>query len=170
MFGWKGDALQKALNARCSNAQCKALTSQSSQQAMKCAKLKTVNEQTEGCKFSYLEISILLLTVHDRALSASRWYANRLNWWFYVRKEDATDELGDMSIQFFYTFFDAYLLYLIRMKRLCLYLRVFIVANKVSYFPKAFTRMKLMRDFVSLKLAGRAAKPIPTSTPRTRST
>ncbi|KAI0025404.1 hypothetical protein F4780DRAFT_774868 [Xylariomycetidae sp. FL0641] len=48
VFGWKGDALQKAMDANCFGAACKALTSQSFADANKCAVPKEVSEDTEG--------------------------------------------------------------------------------------------------------------------------
>ncbi|KAK3350261.1 hypothetical protein B0T25DRAFT_457177 [Lasiosphaeria hispida] len=50
VFGWKGDALQKALDARCSGDRCTALKTQSAEAAVACSKSQTVREETEGCK------------------------------------------------------------------------------------------------------------------------
>jgi len=48
LFGWKGDALQKALDARCSGNACKTLQTQSADQAMKCTKQPEAKEPVDG--------------------------------------------------------------------------------------------------------------------------
>jgi len=48
IFGWKGDALQRAVNARCTNDKCKELVSQTPAEAEECTKEQNVVEQTEG--------------------------------------------------------------------------------------------------------------------------
>ena len=51
VFGWKGDSLQRAMNARCNGAVCSALKTQSSEEAMKCTKPPMVKESIDGCMF-----------------------------------------------------------------------------------------------------------------------
>ncbi|KAF2835759.1 hypothetical protein M501DRAFT_941151 [Patellaria atrata CBS 101060] len=48
VFGWKGDSLQRALDARCMNDKCSQLQSQSTDAAVACTKRTDVNEPVEG--------------------------------------------------------------------------------------------------------------------------
>ncbi|OTB03705.1 hypothetical protein M426DRAFT_12211 [Hypoxylon sp. CI-4A] len=48
VFGWQGDALQKAMDARCNGAVCNVLKTQSSEASMKCTKPKVVEEDYDS--------------------------------------------------------------------------------------------------------------------------
>ncbi|CAK7205005.1 hypothetical protein SEUCBS139899_007769 [Sporothrix eucalyptigena] len=48
VFGWKGDSLQKAMDARCSGATCSALKTQSDDAATKCHVKAEVREAVDG--------------------------------------------------------------------------------------------------------------------------
>lgn len=51
VFGWKGDALQRAMDARCNGNVCSMLKVQSSEEAMKCTIPRTyVQDDIDGCK------------------------------------------------------------------------------------------------------------------------
>ena len=50
VFGWQGDALQRAMDQNCQNAQCAGLRSQSLQQGNQCTVKTTVKEQIDGCE------------------------------------------------------------------------------------------------------------------------
>ncbi|KAK7962004.1 uncharacterized protein PG986_002829 [Apiospora aurea] len=48
VFGWKGDALQRAMDQNCQNDKCNGLGSQSLQQGNKCTVKTTVDENIDG--------------------------------------------------------------------------------------------------------------------------
>ncbi|KAH8589234.1 hypothetical protein B0O99DRAFT_655545 [Bisporella sp. PMI_857] len=48
VFGWKGDSLQRAINARCTNEVCSELLTQTPAQAKTCAIPQTMKEDVDG--------------------------------------------------------------------------------------------------------------------------
>lgn len=57
VFGWKGDALQRAMDSSCMFTACengKPLKSQSVAEMNKCAVKDFVGEPTDGCKWSWV--------------------------------------------------------------------------------------------------------------------
>jgi hypothetical protein len=50
VFGWKGDSLQRSMDARCNGDTCSVLASQTSEEAMKCIKPQTVKDDLDACK------------------------------------------------------------------------------------------------------------------------
>lgn len=58
-FGWKGDALQRAMDNRCLGDVCKSLETQSAENATACVKAATIDENIDGC-----ELFFQLFVVH----------------------------------------------------------------------------------------------------------
>jgi len=68
VFGWKGDALQRAMNAGC-GVSCPTLKTQSMAKANNCQQKKRLTENYDGCKSTYL---ILFSTNNIRGSCPSR--------------------------------------------------------------------------------------------------
>jgi hypothetical protein len=64
VFGWKGNALQTAMDNACFGATCKGLTTQTLKAANGCSVKNTVSENTEGCKF-YIPILVNCKTANN---------------------------------------------------------------------------------------------------------
>ncbi|KAK0622077.1 hypothetical protein B0T17DRAFT_494747 [Bombardia bombarda] len=62
VFGWKGNALQTAMDGGCFAAECEGVKTQSFSEANRCAVEKRVDEDTDGCKCSVFVISLACLT------------------------------------------------------------------------------------------------------------
>jgi hypothetical protein len=54
VFGWKGDTLQKAMDASCFGATCAPLKTQTFNEANKCAIKNSVNEPVDGCESQHV--------------------------------------------------------------------------------------------------------------------
>jgi len=54
VFGWKGDALQRAMDARCTGDTCTELKSQTAEVGINCTVPRVVNDDIEGCKLYLL--------------------------------------------------------------------------------------------------------------------
>jgi hypothetical protein len=54
VFGWKGDSLQRAMNANC-DVSCPTLKTQTIAQANKCLKSMNIKEEVDGCELSDCE-------------------------------------------------------------------------------------------------------------------
>lgn len=59
VFGWRGDSLQRGMDAGCIAANCPGLATQTVEEAAKCGVPELVGENYEGCRFS----SLLTITV-----------------------------------------------------------------------------------------------------------
>ena len=52
VFGWKGDALQKAMDGGCFGPSCAGLKTQAYADANKCKVADYINEEKDGCELS----------------------------------------------------------------------------------------------------------------------
>lgn len=66
MFGWKGDALQRAMNkSECFYDGCGSITKQPMSTANKCTVKDMVGEVTDGCTYSIVSVPFVhMLTCH----------------------------------------------------------------------------------------------------------
>jgi len=53
LFGWKGNALQTAMDERCAGDACAKMKTQTAAQANACMKSQTAVENVEGCEYSH---------------------------------------------------------------------------------------------------------------------
>jgi hypothetical protein len=79
MFGWKGDALQKAMDkSECFYDGCGSIKKQQMNVANQCTVKDFVGEQTDGCTFCEIPVSLMFLLTCDRAQGVAR-YGHGIN-------------------------------------------------------------------------------------------
>jgi hypothetical protein len=57
MFGWKGDSLQRAMDARCNNDKCSELLDQTPEEAMECTVPQTMVEDIGDADCTYARMA-----------------------------------------------------------------------------------------------------------------
>ena len=69
VFGWKGDALQKAMDSNC-NINCPQLKTQTIAQGNQCNKGMTVKETIDGCEYCLFFVPIIKMLTQRPGLDA----------------------------------------------------------------------------------------------------
>lgn len=101
VFGWKDDALQRAMDTKCNGDSCPALKSQTPEEAMKCTVPRTVNEDIDGCKLA--EIVCMSSQVTDGSnprAEGSSWKPNAVLscWWATMGRVECDSQIDAVMV------------------------------------------------------------------------